>query len=316
MGNQIIKKAYYLRSKGADNKLLDLQKTITSAREKKSTVAESEISLPGKEVLRIQHYRPSGTNTPYVLLHIVRYFPGDEASILKPKVHVAEDNEGAVPAPEGSEFKDGDSFVLVSNHHVLFTSHGISLNKSVVYLKKYLELANEPLNSRHFELSPAGNLDKLKMIQDHGVRSIQLSCNAFEIGLPSPSQPGVISKAFKSISDEISAMVTKDDSVAEQRAKEDILVNVELRLDGNTRASLAAQSLIKKMGESVLDDEDSPAGEFAIITTSDERISPSEIRLQTSIKAIKEGGSVNHESVWAEFKRYFNDLANTNLIEQ
>lgn len=315
MGNQVIKKAYYLRCKGADNKLLDFENAILSARKIKSTVADSEITLPGKEVLRIQHHRPPNSSNSYTFLHIVRYFPGDEAPTLRPKIHASEDNEDAVMAPEGMEFKDGDSFMLISKHHVLFTSNGISLNKTMFYLRRYLESAGAPPIEQQFDLTSVGNMDRMKIIHQHGVRSIELSCNAFEIGLSGTSHTGVLSKALKAISDEISAMVTKDDTIAEQRAKEDILVNVELRLDGNTRASLASQALIKKMGEAVLDD-DLPVSEFAIVTKSDERISAEEVRLQASIKVIKDDGSVNHESVWAEFKRYFLELNKANLLEQ
>jgi hypothetical protein len=315
MANQVIKKAYYLRSIGADGKLLDFEHAILTARKAKPTVAESEITLPGKEVIRIQHCQPPTTNEPYLFLHLVRYFPGDEAPTLRPKVRASEDHEDAVPAPEGKEFKDGDSFLMLSKHHVLFTSNGISLNKSMHYLKRLLEVVGATPLQQQFDLTPVGNMDKMKIIHQHGVRAIELSCNAFEIGLPGAAHSGPFQKVFKAISNEIAAMVQKDDSISEQKAKEDILVNVELRLDGNTRASLASQALIKRIGESVLDD-DLPVTEFAIITKSDERISPDEVRLQTSIKALKEDGSVSHQSVWAEFKRYFKDLKRSNLLEQ
>lgn len=310
--NQLTKTVYYLRAR-RDDKLFNLQNVIARARKIKSTVGESEIVLGAGDVLRIQHYKDNGG---YVYLHLARYTPGIVASTLLPKAKSAEDNEGTQSAPAGKEFKDGDCFIVVKKHNVLYCGHGISLPKATLYLSQLFHESSLDKISSGFSLLPASNINKLNLMQEHGVRSVELSVGAFKMSLPKKQRDNWVAKAFGTVGDEFSALLKKDESPKEQKALEDLLVNLEIRLDGNTRAAPSSKEFIENLAETVLDDTESPISEFVIRTQSDERITSNEIRLQTRIKADKKDNSVSHISVWSALNKYFMQLANDNLLEQ
>lgn len=177
---QATKTAYYFRARRNDAPF-DLQAMVVRARKKKKTVGDSEVELGGGDIIRIQHYKATAGQ---VLLHLARYVPGVVASTLLPKASAEEDNEGSQPAPKGKEFKEGDCFLLVKDFHVLYCGHGISLPKASLYFSKLFNEAKLYDDSSGFDLTPASNLNKLNLIREHGVRSVQLATNAFDMSLP------------------------------------------------------------------------------------------------------------------------------------
>lgn len=310
--DQATKTIYYFRAR-RDNKPFDLQAIIAKARKKKKTVGDSEVELGGGDVVRIQHYKAASGS---LFLHLARYVPGVVASTLLPKAAGEEDDEGSQPAPKGKEFKEGDCFLLVKGFNVLYCGHGISYQKAALYLSQLFRAAKLHDESSGFDLAPASNLNKLKLLQEHGVRSVELATNAFSMSLPKSQRDKWIAKALGSVGDELKALVLKDKSVVEQKALEDLLVNVEVRLDGNTKASQSAQKFIEELAETVLDDKEAPISEFVIVTQNNERITSSQIRLQSTIKVDKKDNSVSHNSVWAELGHYLDVIAAGNLLEQ
>lgn len=307
------KKVYYLRAKD-DNKPKDLQALIETARASKPTVADSEIKFGVGDIVRIQHYKASKSLGAF--LHLTRYVPGEKAPTLQPKASTTEDNEGTQQAPSGKEFKDGDCFLLVSQHHVLYCGHSIHLAKATQYLSRLFESCQIDEALRRFEVSPVTDLDKIKLLQKHGVRSILLSSNAFDISLPRKQRKNWISRTLGKVSDELKALLEKDDSIVDQKAREDLLVNLELRLNGNTRAAHDAQEFIEEVAETVLEDVDAPISEFSIITQTGETVKPSSIRLQKGYKVPVQDRSVSHISVWESMENYLGNIKQGNLLEQ
>lgn len=306
------KTAYYFRA--INRKIaVDLQSLLKKTRQVFGNVAASEITLGAEEVIRIQHYRDNDVG---VFLHLVRYLPGEKASTLLPKSIKAEDDEGSHSPPTGTEYKDGDSFLLVKNHNVIFCSHGISVEKSRLYLAILFEAAKLNKEQRTFDLAPASNIDKLNLLRKNGVKSIELGTNAYDISLHQNANQSLLAKVFGKVADELKALLEKDDNPAEQKVLEDLLVNVELRLDGNTRAAQVTQDFIEQVAESVLEEKDNPISEFTIITQTNDRITSDKIRLQDSFLVPKEDGSVSHTGIWDGLEKYLTTITQGNLVEQ
>lgn len=307
------KTAHYLRSILGD-RVVDLQTLVTSARASFGTVAASEVALGAGDIVRIQHYRANSTG---VFLHLARYIPGEKASTLHPKATQAEDDEGTQSAPSGMEFKDGDSYLLINRHNVIFCSHGISVEKSRLYLSMLFDKAGIEKERRAFDLKPASNIDKLRLLQKHGVKAIELGTNAYNIGLPQEKPDGWINKVFSGVATELKALVQKDESPEELKLFEDLLVNVELRLDGNTRAAAVTQGFIEHVAESLLDDqEESVISQFTIVTRNNDKITSAQTRLQDSFNVAQENGSVSHFGVWDGLSKYLETITQGNLVEQ
>lgn len=305
------KTLYYLRAK-RDGKPFNLQAIVAKARRKKNNCGATEVELGGGDVVRIQHYSVANGRTR---IHLSRYVPGVQASTLQPKAASAEDDEGVQAPPRGKEFKDGDCFLLIKDHHVLYCGHGISKSKATLYLGQLFRAADLHDEASGFDLVPASNLDKLQLIQNHGVKSIQLAVGAFELSLPKAKRGNWMNRTFGSLGDELSALIGKDASPAQQKALEDLIVNIEVRLDGNTRAIQSSQDFIEDLAESILDEEE-PVSEFTIVTQNDEHITSGSIRLQTKAKVATKDNSVSHTSVWSELGTYFDEITQGHLLEQ
>lgn len=310
--NKATKTLYYLRAR-RNGAPFDLQAITARARRRKNTCGATEVQLGAGDVVRMQHYSVSAGR---LRLHLTRYVPGVQASTLLPKATSAEDDEGAQAPPRGKEFKDGDCFLLIKNHHVLYCGHGISKSKATLYLSQLFRAADLYDESSGFELIPASNLDKLELIQDHGVRSIELAVGGYQLSLPRAERKNWISKQFGFLGDELIALVAKDQTQGEQKALEDLLVSVEIRLEGNTRAAQSSQDFIEDLAESVLDDSESPISDFTIITQKNERITSGAVRLQTTVTVDAKDNAVSYTSVWSELETYFNEIAEGKLLEQ
>lgn len=310
--NTIYKTAYYLRCR-KDKNPFDLENIIQRARVNKPSIAETEILLGDSEILRIQRYT---ADTDGVYLQIVRYIPGEAAHIILPHSEKQNDDEESFSPPTGKEYKDGDCFFLIKKHNLIFCSHGISIQKAAVYIDLFLKTAGIGENERSFNIAPASNLDKIKLLSNHKVRSIELGCSAFYASLPSLQQSGLINKFFSGLYNSFAPLIEKDDTPAEQKALEDLLVNVEFRIAGNTRAEESSKKIIKEMAELVISDETEELSGFAIYTQNNERITPSDVRLHSKFKVTREGRSVDQNGVKNAMISYFKELTQENLLEQ
>lgn len=306
------KTIYYLRAV-KDGNPLDLENFVVKARVLLPTVADTEIGFSDNQIIRIQHYEQTPTG---VFIHLVRYVPGETAPTLEPRANQAEDDEGQEDAPEGKEYKDGDSFLLISKHHVIFCGHGISNQKSTNYITSLFAKAHFDKELIKFSLKPSSNISKLALLQTQGVKAIQISSSAYDVALPKKDRSSWFLKMLGGVGDEMKALVEKDNNIVEQKALEDLIVDIEVRLDGNTRATLAAQEFIGNVAEEIIDDLSEVEGGFTIVTMDNQKISASNIRLQSNIDVTKWGRSLSHKETWRGLGIYLEQLKEHGLWEQ
>ncbi|PHS47270.1 MAG: hypothetical protein COB05_09830 [Marinobacter sp.] len=311
--NSVGKALHYLRAVYNGNPF-DLETLINASCTELSTPGSREVEFGAGDVVRIERAR--NLRGGAVLVQLTRFVPGEKAPTLQPRANAANDVEEAQAPPPGKEFKDGDSFFLVNKHDVIFSTHGISKAKSSLYLQKLFVKSGFEEKDAYFDLNPAARLDKLTLIKKHGVRAMELGASAFDLSMPQKEQKNWFTSAMASAWSEIEAVIAKDETMEDQKYREDLLVNVEVRLDGNSYASQGAKNSMEHLAEWLLSDSDAPLSEFKIITRDNETISPSDIRLQTRVKVQKQERSVDHNDMWSKMEIYFSDLKKQGLLEQ
>lgn len=304
------KTAYYLRATQG-SKPFDLESVIRACRQVNSSVAASEALVGAEDIVRIQHYREATDGT---YLHLASYIPGEKAPTLRPKVMDTDDNESAQTAPAGQEFKGKDCFFFISGHNVLYCGHGITIQKAKAYF--FILASKSNITGLSFELEASSNVDKLRLLKMHGVQAIEMSTSTYQASLMYEKPVGGLAGLFMKTLDEVKALVEKDEDAVSLKAMEDLIVNVEVRLDGNTRASLRAQEAISKMATDALLDEENNIGEFTIVTQSKDRIKVSDIRLQSAFNVERVDGSLSHSEVWQKLNAYYDGIRAANLQEQ
>lgn len=307
------KKIYYLRAV-RNNLPMDLASTIQAARLIKPNIADSEVTFASGEVVRIQKCFPRDNGD--LLIQLTRYVPGERAPTIQPNLAQPDDNEGIQPAPPGREFKDGDCYLLISKHHILFCGHGIMLVKAAHYFRLLFKECGFENEDADFEISAVANQDGLQLLREQGVRSVLLSANAFDMSIPPEQRRGFKATLMGLFSDELGALAAKDETIAEQKAREDLIVNLELKLNGNTKAVDDAQELMKDWAEEIFDDADNAISNFTIVTQSGEQITPEKIRLQKNYRMTITDKSLSFADVMDAMTDYFAILEQGNLIEQ
>lgn len=270
--------------------------------------------MDDQSIIRIQHRTVGGAAKP-LLLHLVRYVPGEKAATLDPDPEGTEDDGGEQRPPRGKEFKAGECFMLVKDADVLFCGAGVTSPAARIYAHSLFKSCGIEQDLRDFDLRPAADLDKLAIIRKRGVSSIQLGSVAFEASrylLPDSTSFG--RNMLKSVSDQVSALVAKDDTVLEQRVLEDLIVNVELKLQGNTRADIEAQRSIDDMALHMLQQDELGRG-FVIVTRDGNRLTDLAVKLHKRIKVMANNNSIDHDSVWLEMRGYYDELHDSKLLE-
>jgi hypothetical protein len=95
---------------------------------------------------------------------------------------------------------------------------------------------------------------------------------------------------------------------------EDLIVNVEVKLQRNSFADIEAQRSIDEMAIAMLSDDHHDQG-FAIITRDGNRLTDLSVRLHKRIKVASHNNSVEHGSVWNALTTYFGELHDGKLLE-
>lgn len=303
------KMMYYFRAVNEGRKV-NLQALLLEAKRKKRSIGSTEITFGAGDIIRIQR-QSSRPGTGHAI-QLSRYTPGERAPTLKP----SQDIEGTQKAPSGFEFKDGDCFLLMKAHNVLFLGLGITHQRANAYLLSLFKECGFDAKKRLFTLKPATNIDKIKMLQQDGVRSIELSTNAFALSIPKDKRKGWFSKGLGKLSDELKPLIAMDESISEQKAREDLLVDLELRLDGNTRASTDAHQLLEDIAEDLIDEPSVQVSNFQIVTQKGGRIGAESVRMQMPCKLTIVNKSASPSEAWEAMDYYLEELESKNLHEQ
>ena len=303
----------YYRAIDQDNQPFDLESRFRVARERLNTVALSEIKYTD-EVLRIQHCRPDVG----VSVHLVRYLPGEASNTLLPGSEEAEDHEGVHPPPEGMEYKDGDFFLYCHGHHVIACAHGLSMTqgKMTDYLRKFIcqghaDDENPDGIEFYFTLSTALNLEKYRLIEKHGVKAVCFSASAYAVSYGEPEPDNWLSGIKAGMSKAIRDNLGRLDDDRELKIMEDLILEANVGLKGNTRADDGAQRSITSLALEAAEDD-----AITIITQNDEKITGSDIKLQAKASVNKHGKSVDYDQVWSRLIVYYGTLREQNLLEQ
>lgn len=246
----------YFRCLDGESQPLDVEQLIRSARQSLPTVASSEWRR-ADEVVRIQHFRDDNG----LLLHFVRYVPGENSDTLTPGAHQPEDNEEPHPAPDGMEYKDGDFFMFCKEHDIIGCAHGMSMHhgKIAEYLKYYLRIghvdADNPEGVEYdFQFSTALNLEKFRLIERHGVSRIGFQASAYNASYRELVPNSAIGWARKAFGTALRNRFERLDQQRELEVMEDLVVEGSIRLNGNTRADEGAQSELRRIAVESLED--------------------------------------------------------------
>lgn len=303
------KRIYYFRSIDRDDVLFNLQTPIQTILRTRNDVASTEIRF-ADDVVRVQKRK---IHQGSLYLHVVAYKPGEPSSTLTPRATTVDDIEVPQAANPGREFKAGECFVLINAHNIIFCGNGVTHSKLSLYLHAIAQRSNSRID---FWLAPSTDLNQLAIIERDGVKSIKLDANAFRLSVPNQRR-GLLQQAAGKIADQAIALIAQDRTRREERALEDLIVSIELGLDGNTRAVQDAKSTVRDLARQVLEQDGRDGFDgFVITTQSGKVVKPDQIKVHEVIEVNKANGSLNHVDAWDGMQAFYESLLNDNLLER
>ncbi|MHC6224011.1 hypothetical protein ACYU03_04425 [Pseudomonas sp. X10] len=306
---KVNKRIYYFRVLDGSGSALDFSEALAEISDR-ITIGDSEITMID-EVVRIQRFEDTADGRLY---HITKYSPGSQNTTLTPRAAVKEDEEVGVDPPKGKEFKSGECYIFVSGFHILFCGHGLTHAKAAQYFFRLLK--DNAREVDNFRFMPISNVDKLQLLNEQGVKSIRLNIAAYKLSLPKVRR-NWISQSFTSVTDELAALIKKDATRSEEKALEDLMVSIEVGLEGNSRAAEDSKATVVDLAKEIIeDDELFDLDSFTILTRENTPITGGDVRLHTTVRPEKEGSSLSRAIIWDGMKVYFGQLKKQKLLEQ
>lgn len=217
MNNKLNKSIHYFRAtSNPSGERLDLEEHVRSMLQLAANVAESQVKQLDKitQILNRQLSDHKG-----LFLHIGSGTLDEHMRTMQNNANSDHDIGSTQAPPTDHSFLNGEAFIYIKQHHVIFCGHGLRLRAVVSYLtslNQQLCKIKESLAPINFDLHAVANSKKLSLIQEHGVRSISLKASIYDLTfqkLVQERQPE-LAKIFNKFKDLVSIDPTQEEMAA------------------------------------------------------------------------------------------------------
>ena len=166
--------------------------------------------------------------------------------------------------------------------------------------------------STRFDLISVANLERVKFIHDHGIKSITLNAALFKASHDLSRNRGRTRGGPGAVAKFLTAMFGKENDVT----NDSIIVKLTLETDGRVRKhiTLGEQRLEHWAVDLVTHEE---AGDDYVIVTKDKQvIRPDELKIQKLCRILTKGNSIDREQAWKELLDFYADLCESGAVEE
>ena len=272
---------------GTEPGMKTLEQYLAIAHSKLTTIKQRTIKIQSYPVIECRNYKPS--DGLGIFMHLASYNPGEQASIVR---HVGDDIESDVETtapPKDTEFMDGDMMVLVADNHVLICATNVHEKTAERYMRHLIKKEAIDKACAEFTLEKVGDINKLKLIKSHGVKSVTLDASIFDASLDYMERKTISSKLGGSLMQEIKALVLKDWGADDVERAENLTARIVLSFDSRKKQAVLGRETLESMATKIIDEDDDG---FMIETLTGEKIRQNQIAVRKSVLLPKHGKSV------------------------
>jgi hypothetical protein len=240
--------------------------------------------------------------------------PGGEASVISNKDTdaAAELDIISVNPPTDNDFVDGDVFLLVRKDSICVCSNAIRDATIGHYLYKLFGKAKLIDQSTKFHIVNVADIDKVKFIQDHKLKSITLNASLYKASNDAVKNakrmrgvPGAVAKFLK-------ALLGKDNDVN----NDSIVVRITIETDGRIRKHLSlGENRLESWALDLVKNEQSDDS-YTIVTADKQIIRPNELKVQKICNIPIKGNSLDRERAWKELLEFYKELCDKGAIQE
>lgn len=297
---------------GTELGMKSLEQYLTLAHAKFKSIEQRTIDLPGYPVIECRSFK-SHKNGPGIFMHLASYNPGERASIIRHKSDEAADNIETLAPPEDTEFMDGDMMAMVIGNDVLLCATNVHEKTAERYMRHIVMKTAIDKACGEFTLEKVGDINKLKLIQSHGVKSVTFDTSIFAASIAHTERKSISSKIGGSLMDEIKALASKDLGQKDIDQAENLNARIVLSYDIRRKKATLGQETLMSMATKVIDEAEDG---FMIETLSGEKIRQSQIAVRKTVQLAKYGKSVLRDDAWLALRQYYSELKTSGTLDQ
>ncbi|MGO4638445.1 hypothetical protein AB4Z43_08410 [Mesorhizobium sp. 2RAF45] len=247
-------------------------------------------------------------------IQCARYTANQSIGVLS-MVPAPDAEVGERPPDADENFLNADFMALVRGNHVIVMNAGRNAAALGNYLRGLFNSAGLPNHTTQFELSRVGDLDKLAMIENIGVKAVALRVDIAEasaVELIDGAGPDTIwNRAKRAAASTLGALIAQDDQLARIREAEAGTVTVSINIKKGDL--LAAKTGLDHLGYEVAEDEE--ADDFLIQLRDGQSISPDEVAVRKRVSVDAIANSVSADEAWTKMRQYMQELAANGQLE-
>lgn len=231
--------------------------------------------------------------------------PGENTSVILTGDLTAESIEmGVVVAPDGAEFSDGDAVCCVSGNHIFACFSLLREGTIVRFLRELFKKADLDDRALNVEISKPIDFNKLKMIKNAGVKSIELDISLdkndyIELGNIRKNHWGARL---------VRAIAEKDMSFLEAAKQSDTHLKIELLMNkGKSKEKAIDLAWGNKLAEEAIEEMD----DYKIILLDGNVITPSQITVARNASFEPFGKSIFVKEAIEKLEEFKNGFLDT-----
>lgn len=243
-------------------------------------------------------------------MHIAADTPGDQASTL-PQAAEANLEHGVdtTPPPKGSEYMDGDVIVFVKGNDLCICATSLREGTITAYCDELFRKAKLGDDATMFDLQNVANVDKLKMIEEQGVKEIDLTATLDEASIKYMNRKTAIGGGLGVLGKHLNAVLRKD----KPAAGDNIRVGIVLKTDGRMKKGKAlGTKRLKAAAKELVEGDDG----YVIVTGTNQRISSDEIFVRERVEIERHGKSVKRDKACEALRVFHKKLVKTGVAAQ
>ena len=289
----------------------NLEYHLVKAHKKLDTVQKRNFEHNEGEVQGVDYSIPEKLKG--ILVHIAYYVPNEDTSLIRKPSRNKTGKITTTFAPDGNDFMRGDIMFYLKKNNMIICTSGAKETLIKYYLNNMLKKAGLNSDTTKFSIERIANAKKIQLIQLEGVKAIHLKSSLYKASVDYMKRQTRKNKFLSYFAENFEAIFGIDDSDVTDKAAENLITKLEIRLDRRRKASLTAKRQIDAVAESLVEDDDS---NFVIETYKNKRLTPDEIEINTKVPLLCHGSSVHCRHAWDELLSYYEELKSDGFLEQ
>lgn len=246
-------------------------------------------------------------------LHIAAYTPGEQASVVPRLRGVSSGDIKTVEPPDGCEFMDGDTMVLVAGNHAIICSSGLHEKHAERYMCRIIETAGVEQHAEKFSLCKTADVNKIALLNRQGVKSISLNASLHSATMDHLERTTVSKKLGGGMADQLLALISRDQEQIDLEQAENLSLKLTLSFDRRRNGAAFGREKLESLAKRMVEEDDDG---FTIETLSGESVKSDDIILKKKISLPKFGKTVYCCDAWREIENYYLELKQGGLLEQ